>query len=135
MVWQTLCKLCRPLPSPAMGSRLLSIQRQFKTVIPQGCVLSPTIFNIYTADIIPPRAPVQVMAYADDITITFTNTITLPNSEQTNLLSSNHTYTKSTPNHIHAPSATHTHDTHHLFNCTNTHTKLSPWICGQATLQ
>ena len=31
-------------------------------------------FNIYTADIPPPRAPVQVMAYADDITSTHTST-------------------------------------------------------------
>ena len=50
-----------------------SSQRQFKTGIPQGGVLSPTLFNIYTADIPPPRAPVQVMAYADDITITSTH--------------------------------------------------------------
>ena len=47
-----------------------SSQRQFKTGVPQGGVLSPTLCNIYTADIPPPRAPVQVMAYADDITIT-----------------------------------------------------------------
>ena len=50
-----------------------SSQRQFKTGVPQSCVLSPTLFNIYTADILPPRAPVQVMAYADDITITSTH--------------------------------------------------------------
>ena len=43
-------------------------QRQFKTG-----VLSPTLFNIYTADIPPPRTPVQVMAYADAITITSTH--------------------------------------------------------------
>ena len=53
-----------------------SSQRQFKTDVPQGGVLSPTLFNIYTADIPPPRAPVQVMAYADDITITSTHTRT-----------------------------------------------------------
>ena len=47
-----------------------SSQCQFKTGVPQGGSLSPTLFNIYTADIPPPRAPVQVMAYADDITIT-----------------------------------------------------------------
>ena len=38
-------------------------------------ILSPTLFNIYTSDSPSPRAPVQVMAYADDITITSTHTI------------------------------------------------------------
>ena len=51
-----------------------SKQRQFKTDVPQGGVLSPTLFNIYTSDLPPPSAPVQVMAYADDITITSTHT-------------------------------------------------------------
>ena len=53
-----------------------SSQRQFKTGVPQGGVLSPTLFNIYTADITLPRAPVQVMFYAGDITITSTHTST-----------------------------------------------------------
>ena len=53
-----------------------SRQRQFKTGDPQGGLLSPTIFNIYTSDLPPPSAPVQVMAYADDITITSTHTST-----------------------------------------------------------
>ena len=51
-------------------------QCQIKTGVPQGGIFSPTLFNIYTADIPPPRAPVQVMAYADDITITSTHTST-----------------------------------------------------------
>ena len=53
-----------------------SSQRQFKTGVPQGGVLSPTLFNIYTADIPPPRTPVQVMSYADDITVMSTHTST-----------------------------------------------------------
>ena len=50
------------------------IQRQFKTNVLQGGVLSPTLFNIYTANLPSPRAPVQVMSYAYDITITSTRT-------------------------------------------------------------
>ena len=53
-----------------------SIQRQFQTGVPQGDVLSPTLFNLNTADLPPPRSSVQVMAYADDITITSTHTST-----------------------------------------------------------
>ena len=44
-----------------------SSQRQFKNGVPQGGVISPTLFNIYTAGMPPPRAQVQVMAYSDDI--------------------------------------------------------------------
>ena len=53
-----------------------SIQRQFRTGVPQGGVISPTLLNIYTEDLPPPRAPVQVMSYTDDITITSTHTST-----------------------------------------------------------
>ena len=51
-----------------------SRQRQFRTGVPQCGVLSPTLINIYTSDLPPPSAPFQVMAYADDITITATHT-------------------------------------------------------------
>ena len=47
-----------------------------QTGVSQGGVLSSTLFNIYTADIPPPRAPVQVMTYTDDIIITSTHTST-----------------------------------------------------------
>ena len=53
-----------------------STQRQVKTSVPQSGVLSSKLFKIYTADLPPPRAPVQVMAYADSITITSTDTNT-----------------------------------------------------------
>ena len=61
------CKVCTTY------SNHTSRQRQFKTGIPQGGVLSPTLFNIYTSDLPPPSAQVQVMAYSDDITITCTH--------------------------------------------------------------
>ena len=50
----------------------------------------------------------------------------LSNSEQINHPFSNHTYTKSTPNHIHhhyATSVTLTHTTHII-------SSTAPWICG-----
>ena len=53
-----------------------SSQRQFKIGVPQGGVHSPILFNIYTADIQSPRAQVQVMIYADYITLLSTHTST-----------------------------------------------------------
>ena len=62
-----------------------SKQRQFKTGVPQGGVLSPTLFNIYTSYLPPPSVPVQVMAYADDITITSTHKTPDPAEYTSNL--------------------------------------------------
>ena len=58
-----------------------SRQRQNKTGVLQGGVLSPTLFNIYTSDLPPHSAPVQFMSYADDITITSTHTSTCAANE------------------------------------------------------
>ena len=45
-----------------------SKQQQFKTGVPQGGVLSPILFNLYTSDLPPPPTGVTILAYADDMT-------------------------------------------------------------------
>ena len=59
----------------------------------------------------------------------------LPNSEQINHPSSNHTHTKSTPKQIHhyyAPSVTLTYTTHIISSTAPTYVPhCCPWICGQ----
>ena len=85
-----------------------SKQRQFKTGVPQGGVISPTLFNIYTSDLPLPSAPVQVMAYADEITITSTHTQTYECSQEihttipTCLDKTKQPLTKSRQNNLHS---------------------------------
>ena len=47
----------------------LSKQQIFKTGVPQGGVLSPALFNVYTSDIPQPPPGVHIVTYADDISI------------------------------------------------------------------
>ena len=60
-----------------------------KSLLPYITANTP-MQHIYTSDLSPPSAPVQVMAYADDITITSTHT-------STSAAKNNHTYTKFLP--------------------------------------
>ena len=69
-----------------------SNQRQFKTGVPQGSVISPTLFNIYTAEIPPPKSTIHVVAYTYDITITSKHTSTSVTKK-----SIRHTYIKFLP--------------------------------------
>ena len=89
-----------------------------KTGVAPSGVLSPTLFNIYTLDLPPPSAPVQVMAYADDITITSTHTSTSAAEKYIQ------PYLHPLP--LYHLCNTHTHDTHHLFCCTHIRITLAP---------
>ena len=42
--------------------------QQFKTGVPQGGVLSPILFNLYTSDLPDPPMGVTILSYADDMT-------------------------------------------------------------------
>jgi hypothetical protein len=44
-----------------------SKQQQFKTGVPQGGVLSPSLFNLYTSDLPTPPKNVEITSYADDM--------------------------------------------------------------------
>ena len=71
-------------------------------------------------------------------TTIFNNVAPLPNPEQINHPSSNHTYTKATPNHIHhdyVHSVTLPHTTHIISLTAHTYApRCHSWICGQTPL-
>ena len=48
--------------------------KQINTAVPQGGVLSPTLFNIYTSDIPLPPKDVKITTYTDDTTIIASHT-------------------------------------------------------------
>ena len=76
---------------PTQHRNHTSRQRQFKTGIPQGVSFHPHYFKYFkfTPQTYHHRAPVQIMAYADDITITQVQ----PRNTY------NHTYIKFLPGH------------------------------------
>ncbi len=51
----------------------LSTARTIHTGVPQGSVISPTLFNFYISDLPPPPAQVNLVSYADDITVFTSN--------------------------------------------------------------
>ena len=50
-----------------------STQRQLKTGVPQGGVISPTLFKIFTSDITSAHKQTQRKIYVDRITVTATH--------------------------------------------------------------
>ena len=46
-----------------------STSRKINTGVPQGSKLSPSLFNLYIADMLRPTEPVNRVCYADDLTV------------------------------------------------------------------
>ena len=53
----------------ALNTKALSKLKSINARLPQDRILTPTLFNVYTSEIILTLKDVQVPTYADDITI------------------------------------------------------------------
>ena len=69
LIIQFLSNYLRGRQAYTLYNNTMSKTRRIRTGVPQGGVLSPTLFNIYTSDIPSPPPETHLITYADDITL------------------------------------------------------------------